>query len=384
MPGMRASGLAVGYGLAWGVLAAGLVQLAIVWVAVRHAGITIGFRRPRLTPNVKRLLVLALPAAITGGITQINQLIGTAIASGAGQRGLVARLCRPHLPAAARRRRHRRRDRAPAGTGARAESRQRDEAANLQNRSVEFTLFLTLPAAVALLVMSEPIVRVLYERGAFAATSGTPTVGGPGDLRPRPAGLRADQGVHARLFRPRGHAHADVSLPAISVRGQRRRRADAVPADRRTSASPSPRRSPAGSMPRCCSACSSGAAIGARDVPLLTRIPRLLVAAAVMGGIALFRHRLVRRASRLGIAALHAGARARGSGARSPRHLFRHRLRHRRRRFRHDPPQHQAWRGEAQSRPRRFRLTACLRSSRDAIGVAHSAATRLIRLGSRP
>ena len=34
-----------------------------------------------MTPNVKRLLILALPAAITGGITQINQLIGTAIAS---------------------------------------------------------------------------------------------------------------------------------------------------------------------------------------------------------------------------------------------------------------------------------------------------------------
>ena len=45
----------------------------------------------------------------------------------------------------------------------------RKEAANLQNRSVEFTLFLTLPAAAALLVMSEPIVRVLYERGAFTA-----------------------------------------------------------------------------------------------------------------------------------------------------------------------------------------------------------------------
>ncbi|HEX5498068.1 MAG TPA: lipid II flippase MurJ, partial [Thermomicrobiales bacterium] len=42
------------------------------------------------------------------------------------------------------------------------------EAANLQNRSVEFALFLTLPAAGALLVMSEPIVRVLYERGAFS------------------------------------------------------------------------------------------------------------------------------------------------------------------------------------------------------------------------
>lgn len=36
----------------WGVMAAGLVQFAIVWIAVRNAGIKIGFRRPRLTSNV--------------------------------------------------------------------------------------------------------------------------------------------------------------------------------------------------------------------------------------------------------------------------------------------------------------------------------------------
>ena len=164
----RTTAATVGYALSWGVLAAGVVQLGIVWVAVRHAGMSIGFRRPRLTPNVKRLLWLALPAAITGGITQINTLIGTAIASGQGRRG--ARRCNladrvyqlplgvvgvavgvvllPELSRALQ-----------AGN--------RIEAANLQNRSVEFTLFLTLPAAAALLVMSEPIVRVLYERGAF-------------------------------------------------------------------------------------------------------------------------------------------------------------------------------------------------------------------------
>jgi len=160
-------GPAVGYALAWGVLAAGIVQLAIVWIAVRHAGVRIGFRRPRLTPNVKRLLWLALPAAITGGITQINTLIGTAIASGGegavaslsladrvyqlplGVVGVaVAIVLLPELARALK-----------AGN--------MTEAAHLQNRSVEFTLFLTLPAAAALLTMSEPIVRVLYERGAF-------------------------------------------------------------------------------------------------------------------------------------------------------------------------------------------------------------------------
>src|SRR5690606_9658613 len=39
-----------------------------------------------------------------------------------------------------------------------------------QNRSMELALLLTLPAAVALLVAAEPIIRVLFERGAFTAS----------------------------------------------------------------------------------------------------------------------------------------------------------------------------------------------------------------------
>lgn len=160
-------GPGVGWMLAWGVMLAGVVQLAILFFAVRRAGVSIGFRRPRLTRNVRRLLWLALPAAITGGITQINTLVGTAIAT--GRAGAVPTLnladrvyqlplgvvgvavgvvLLPELARALR-----------AGN--------RVEAANLQNRSVEFTLFLTLPAAAALLTIAEPIVRVLYERGAF-------------------------------------------------------------------------------------------------------------------------------------------------------------------------------------------------------------------------
>ena len=62
-------GLATGYNMAWGVLASGIVQLLLVMVAVRKAGIVIGLRAPRITPKVRRLLWLALPAAVTGGIT---------------------------------------------------------------------------------------------------------------------------------------------------------------------------------------------------------------------------------------------------------------------------------------------------------------------------
>lgn len=161
--------LAIGYDLAWGVLVAGLIQLGIVWFAARRAGIKVRFRRPRLTANVKRLLWLAAPAAVTGGITQINTLIGTAIASGQDRA----------VPALAQADRFYQLPLGVVGIAvaivllpelSRALKGGHDvEAAHLQNRSVEFTLFLTLPAAAALLVISEPIVRVLYERGAFTS-----------------------------------------------------------------------------------------------------------------------------------------------------------------------------------------------------------------------
>ncbi len=170
-----------------------------------------------MTPNVKRLLILALPAAITGGITQINQLIGTAIASAQdsavsslayadriyqlplGVVGVaVAIVLLPELSRALK-------------------SGNLIEAANLQNRSVEFTLFMTLPAAAALWVMSEPIVRLVYERGAFAANHSTPTVAAILAI----FGLGLPAFVLIKAFTPGYFAREDTRTPmmfaAISV-----------------------------------------------------------------------------------------------------------------------------------------------------------------------
>jgi len=161
----------IGLYLSWGVMAAGLVQLAIVLIAVRRAGIKISLRRPRLNANVRRLLSLALPAAITGGITQINLLINTNIASGAegavstlayadrlyqlplGVIGIaVATVLLPELARALR-------------------SRTPSQANHLQNRAVEFSLFLTLPAMIVFMLMPEPIVQLIYQRGQFDTES---------------------------------------------------------------------------------------------------------------------------------------------------------------------------------------------------------------------
>jgi putative peptidoglycan lipid II flippase len=275
-------GRRVGYALAWGVLAAGIVQLGIVWVAVRRAGVTIGLKLPRFTPNVRRLLWLAFPAAITGGITQINQLIGTAIASGKdsvvsslgyadrvyqlplGVVGIaVAIVLLPELARALK-----------AGDDG--------EASNLQNRSVEFTLFLTLPASAAILVMAEPIVRFLYERGQFAADNSTPTVASI--LAIFALGLPAF--VLIKAFTPGYFAREDTRTPmyfaAISV---------AINLGIALTIFPTMGGPGIAIASAVAGWVNAALLLGVlikrghwgRDIPLLTRIPRLLFASAVMG-----------------------------------------------------------------------------------------------------
>lgn len=272
--------IAVGYGLSWGVMAAGLVQLAIVWVAVRDAGIKIGLRRPRLTANVRRLLVLALPAAITGGITQINLLINTNIAS--AQAGAVSSLVYADriyqlplgvvgiavatvlLPELARALR----------------SGNLKEASNLQNRSVEFTLFLTLPAAAALLVMSEPIVRLLFERGEFQASS-TVVVGHILAIY----GLGLPAFVLIKAFIPGFFAREDTRTPMIFA-------GISVAVNVSLALTLFPRLGASGIATAEIVAGWVNAVLlfgmlvwrghWGRDIPLLTRIPRLVIAAAGM------------------------------------------------------------------------------------------------------
>ena len=334
-------GVTVGHALAWGVLAAGLVQLAIVWVAVRHAGVSIRLRRPRLTPNVKRLLILALPAAITGGITQINQLIGTAIASGRdsavsslaladrvyqlplGVVGIaVAIVLLPELARALK-----------AGNTA--------EAANLQNRSVEFTLFLTLPAAAALLVISEPIVRVLYERGAFAANDSTSTVSAILAI----FGLGLPAFVLIKAFTPGYFAREDTRTPMIFA-------AISVAVNVAMALALFPSMGAPGIAAASAAAGWLNAALlllvlirrghWGRDAPPPQSHPPAGSRGRHHGRRAPCRCGISSALPRTGGSALHAGSGARGFGLRRDSPLLRPCLRHRRRGSRHDPAKHQA------------------------------------------
>jgi putative peptidoglycan lipid II flippase len=153
--------------MAWGIFVAGLLQLGmLIWAAAR-SGVLPRLRLPRITPGVRNLVRLGVPGIIAGGATQINIVIGGMIAS--LQAGAVSYLYYADrlyelplaiigiaigvvlLPDIARH----------------VRGGDQQAALDTQNRGLEFAMFFTLPAAVALAVMPGPIISVLFERGAF-------------------------------------------------------------------------------------------------------------------------------------------------------------------------------------------------------------------------
>ena len=168
-------GWEIGTALSWAVLLAGFAQMALVWWAAHKAGITLLPRRPRLSPDMKRLAIIALPAAMAGGVVQINLLVGRQVAS--YYDGAVAWLSYAD-----------RLYQLPLGVVGIAigvvllpdlsrKLRAGDDAGGNQslNRAAEFSLALTLPSAVALMVIPTALVSVLFQRGAFDAVDTTNT-----------------------------------------------------------------------------------------------------------------------------------------------------------------------------------------------------------------
>ncbi len=196
--------------LATGVSVAGFIQLAMVIAACRRAGMWLGWRRPRITPGVRRLVRLGIPGVIAGGITQVNVVIGTIIASLApgavswlyfaeriyqlplGVIGIAIGVVL--LPELSRRLR--------AGDT--------DGAANSENRALEFSMLLTVPAAVALVVMPFPIVQVLFERGNFVAADTVQT-----SLALAAFGLGLPAFVLVKVYSPAYFAREDTRTPML-------------------------------------------------------------------------------------------------------------------------------------------------------------------------
>lgn len=156
--------------IAIGTIAGGIAQLALVYAAIRRAGFVPRLQWPKFDAEVQRFWILAIPAVIAGGITQVNIFVGTIIASSAdsaiaylyyadrlyqlplGIIGIaIGTVLLPELS------RH-----LKGGRDVEADAS--------QNQALLISMLLSMPAATALIALAQPIVAVLFQRGAFGAT----------------------------------------------------------------------------------------------------------------------------------------------------------------------------------------------------------------------
>lgn len=161
--------------LAASVAAAGLCQLLLVSAAAWHRAK--GLPRPAVSfgPQTQMFFRLAIPGLIAAGIPQLITIVGAMAASASpsaiswlyyAQRlvelplGIVSVAIGTVL--------------IPTLSHALTGGEQRDITA-AESRGLELAFGLSLPAAIALAILSEPIVRTLFERGAFTPADSAAT-----------------------------------------------------------------------------------------------------------------------------------------------------------------------------------------------------------------
>lgn len=200
-----------GHALAIGVFAAGVVQVVFLYGACVRAGIVLRPRWPKLTSDIRLLFKRIVPVAVGAGVYQINLVIDIVIASLLAS-GSIAYLFYAdrvtQLPLGV----------VGVAIGTALLPRLSRAIANgdktgasyAQNRAIEFAALLTLPAAVALALIAEPIIHVLFERGAFDAEATAKTAAA---LAVYAYGLPAY--VLIKVLAPGYFARGDTKTPVI-------------------------------------------------------------------------------------------------------------------------------------------------------------------------
>jgi len=153
--------------LSYAVSFAGFLQLIVLFFFVRRNFKPILSIKIKIDKQIKLFFQKLLPSIFSSGVTQINILVGTIIAS--FQSGAVSylyyadRVYQMNLAIAG----------IAVGTvmlpelSKHVKNNNSEEIANLQNRALELSLFLSVPAAVALVLASEQIITSLFGYGSF-------------------------------------------------------------------------------------------------------------------------------------------------------------------------------------------------------------------------
>jgi putative peptidoglycan lipid II flippase len=198
---------------AWGVLAGGVAELALLLVAVRLAGVSVLPTMPRLTEDVKTFFARFVPATLGAAGVQLAMFADTIFASFLGAGAFTSLYYADRI------------NQLPMGVVAIAlgtvllpqvsrSISKGDGAATHRafNRATEVGLLLTLPCTAAFLVIPDVIMTGLFARGAFniEAAHAAAAV-----LLAYAAGLPAF--VMLRTVTPLFHGRGDTRLPVIAT-----------------------------------------------------------------------------------------------------------------------------------------------------------------------
>jgi putative peptidoglycan lipid II flippase len=156
------------FGLALGVLLAGFLQVGLEGLACRREGMGWGLRPAFRDPAVRRVAVLMAPAVLGVAVVQLNTLVDKVLAGWLGSAAVGALYYSQRLVYL------------PVGlfgvamgvvsltTQSQAAAREDYDAMSAQlGYALRHVLFMTLPVAALMAVLSIPVIRLLFERGSF-------------------------------------------------------------------------------------------------------------------------------------------------------------------------------------------------------------------------
>lgn len=199
------------FALGVGALVGGALQLGTHGWALRRAGVPLRPRWGLGDPAVKRCFKLMVPLLAGLGVYQVNTMLGRRFASFLGEgpatylyltqrvveipQGMFAiAIATASLPALSELR-------------AKGDSHAVREAFG---ESLRLTLFVAIPASVALLMLADPVIRVLFTRGEFTPARATETAQ---NLMVQATGIWAVAAV--RTIIPMFHAYNETRIPVV-------------------------------------------------------------------------------------------------------------------------------------------------------------------------
>ncbi|MGA1797034.1 MAG: murein biosynthesis integral membrane protein MurJ [bacterium] len=196
-------------GVAVGVLIGGLLQVLMEAPVLKKKGARLMFNPGIGNPGTRRIGVLMLPAALGLGVTQINIMVDTLLASFLPE-GSISYLYYSNrllqLPLAL--------FGISLGTAllptlsSLASQEKADEMMATFSFGIRTVLFITLPASIGLIVFRIPIISLLFQRGEFSHTA---TIATARALYAFAIGLCAFSGLKVAI--PVFYAHQDTATP---------------------------------------------------------------------------------------------------------------------------------------------------------------------------